>query len=80
MNLSKLISSEEIIGGLEISSDSIRFILLKNDQSATETKIICEEKLGPKESLENLDLFQKKLSDFVKNKTSYILLVNVPFT
>jgi len=78
MNLSKLISSEEIIGGLEISSDSIRFILLKNDQSATETKIICEEKLGPKESLENLDLFQKKLSDFVKKNHIKYAIVSIP--
>ncbi|MFZ4631683.1 MAG: pilus assembly protein PilM [Patescibacteria group bacterium] len=78
MNLLKLISSEEIIGGLEIADDSLRFILLKNNKTEIETKLICEEKLSPKESLANLDLFLKKLSIFVKQNHIKYTIISLP--
>lgn len=78
MNLLKLISSEEIIGGLEIADDSLRFILLKNNKNEIETKLICEEKLSPQEGLANLDLFVKKLSKFVKQNHIKYAIISLP--
>ncbi len=78
MNLLKLISNEEIIGGLEITHDSLRFILLKQNKSHLETKLMCQEKLSSDENLDNLNSFYKKLSKFARQNHIKYVIISLP--
>ena len=76
MNLLKVISNDEPIGGLEISGNSLRFCLLSKGRTDLKTELLVEEKLLEKESLENEAAFTTKLSKFVKkNKIKYDILL-----
>jgi hypothetical protein len=75
MNLLKVISNDEPIGGLEISDNSLRFCLLKKDHSGLKTEVLIEEKLSEKENLNDEAAFVSKLSKFTKkNKIKYVII------
>ncbi len=78
MNLIRVISNEEPIGGLDIGDDSLRYSLLKRDHAGLNLLSLAEEKLGPKEGLNNKAVFQTKLTKFVRsNKIKYVI-VSIP--
>jgi len=74
MNLIRVISNEEPIGGLDIGDDSLRFSLLKRERAGLSLISLAEEKLGPKEGLNNKAVFLTKLTKFVRaNKIKYVI-------
>jgi len=75
MNLIKVISNEESIGGLEITDNSLRFVILKKDHTGIKALALAEEKLTDKEGLTNESVFVSKLAKFAKtNKIKYIII------
>lgn len=75
MDLSKAFLNEEPIGGLEIASEAIRFVLLKKDHAGLEITTLAEEKLLDKEGLISEASFIDKLSKFTKkNKIKYVII------
>lgn len=75
MDLSKALLNEEPIGGLEIESEAIRFVLLKKNHTGLEATTLIEEKLLEKESATSGASFIDKLNKFAKrNKIKYVVV------
>lgn len=78
MNLIRVISNEEPIGGLDIGDDCLRFSLLKRDRTGLNLVSLVEEKLGPKEGLNNKAVFLSRLTKFVRNNKIKYVVVSIP--
>jgi hypothetical protein len=78
MNLIKVISNEEQIGGLEIEDGALRFALLKKNHNNLEIITLVEEKLQEKEGLLNGALFADKLSKFAKKNNIKYVVISAP--
>lgn len=75
MNLLNIISSEESIGGLEISQDGFRFSRLKRGKTGLKIELLIEEKAAIKNFLETEAPFTDKLLKFSKkNKIKYVII------
>jgi len=78
MNLIRVISNEELIGGLDIGDDYLRFSLLKRERTILNLSSLVEEKLGPNEGLNNKAVFLTKLTKFVRSHKIKYVIVSIP--
>jgi Tfp pilus assembly PilM family ATPase len=78
MNLIKVISSEEPIGGLEIEGGALRFALLKKSRNGLEATTLVEDKLSSQEGSINGAAFVDKLTKFVKKHQIKYVVISIP--
>lgn len=75
MNLLKVISSEESIGGLEINGENLRFSLLKNKRGEIKSEVLAEKKMSLEKGENNEISLANEINSFAsKNLIKYVII------